>query len=99
MGPLISLRNGIDISQRDVTLREYEDWKADVKKKARVKIGDLKDVWYDGVTHYVKTSSVKHINNCDVAEILESILVMWDNKDNRWIKCTPDQAEYKEYYK
>ena len=94
LGVLDKIRQGIDISQMESTLNEFKTWSENQKVKARVKIGDLKDIWLDGKTYYVPSTDIKKINGADTAKLPDNRIVEWNSKDNCWRVVDKDIEDY-----
>ena len=99
LGMLDKVKKGIDISQFDSTYEEFQKWEEDRKLRARVKLGDLKDIWIDGTTYYVPTSIVRNVYGTDMAELPDKRVVKWDAKQRCWRVINPSSKQYKTYKK
>jgi len=79
-GPLVNLKNGIDISQLDTVETEYKKYWAD----------DIKKVWYNNEVHEVKIDNIKKIfvNEIETdAVYLDKlkIYVYWNDDRKEWV--------------
>ena len=53
-------------------------------KKSRFKLGDLKDIWIDGTTYYIPTTSIKKVCGMDIAELPDKRIVKWEDNRQCW---------------
>jgi hypothetical protein len=104
LGQLLNIRNGVDISQYDNNLEESKRVKSQRLRELQeahnhtlVKKGLLKDVWYEGKTHFIQLKYVKKINNTHVVQLENGEILKWDNDDDIWVECSKESLEYKEY--
>ena len=78
-GPLVNLKNGIDISQLDTVETDHKKYWAD----------DIKRVWYNNEVHSVKTNHFKKViknkkeTDCVYLDKIK-IYVYWNDDRKEW---------------
>lgn len=72
MGPLYDIRLGKDISQYEDNLKEYLFRKENKNKK---------DIWFDGVVHYVEHEDMFTIEGKEAATLEDGRVVFWNGHD------------------